>query len=385
MVITQQVVDRLLLSKTLLGRIRFLSVARPDRLTLAIHILTAHDAAELALAGIAHHLGKLPTSGQAYLMNYFPEIKMAHTDREVEGKEFFNQLNRVRNAIKHEGIFPDPQQWSRVGERTYDYVSTWCKQYLDCELDELDESTLISNQEIKQYFNLAQQAYRQDKYREVLENLALAAHALFRSNSVLRGLVVGNSRAEDALKLSAFGVHANDYLGLQEFLPQVVERQRGTVEVKWEQEKFGHPGNWRKEAADFCLRTFLHIALCIQDAEWIPGAIDFHVLYDHKVVALEDGVEIWVEEGRSFEQKRKKVVRSLQRGDCLRGYVRRGQGFLVDTLFKEEQESVLWFANIEDSFFGYIPSNKVRVTCVPKDLPLVAQYFPNLPELDYDD
>jgi hypothetical protein len=144
MAITQEVIDRLLLSKAFLGRIRFLSVARPDRLTLAIHILTAHDAAELALAGIAHHLGKLPASGQAYLMNYFPEIKKAHPDREVEGKEFFNQLNRVRNAIKHEGTFPDPQQWSRVGERTYDYVSTWCQQYLDCELDELGRVHKIS-------------------------------------------------------------------------------------------------------------------------------------------------------------------------------------------------------------------------------------------------
>jgi hypothetical protein len=70
--LAQDVIERLLLAKDLLGRIRFSGVPRPDRQTLASHILTAHDAAELALAAVVRHLGRLPKSAQTYLMDYFP-------------------------------------------------------------------------------------------------------------------------------------------------------------------------------------------------------------------------------------------------------------------------------------------------------------------------
>ena len=52
MALAQHVIERLLLAKDLLGRIRFSGVPRSDRQTLASHILTAHDAAELALAAV---------------------------------------------------------------------------------------------------------------------------------------------------------------------------------------------------------------------------------------------------------------------------------------------------------------------------------------------
>jgi hypothetical protein len=264
-------VERLLLSKELLGPIRFSPVARPDRITLARHILTAHDAAELALAGIAHHLNQLPSSQQIHLMDYFPAIAKIHPEKSVEGKEYFNQLNRVRIGIKHHGVFPDPQQWYRVGERTYDYVSQWCECYLGLPLDELDESSLLSDPQVKNYFEEARDTFSRGNYRDTLEKLGLAMYTLFRNSAALWGLAVGVSQAEHAIKLSAFGVNANDYLTLQEFLPRVIEGSKEGVTVEWEQKKFGHPGNWRKVSADFCLRTFLSIAKRIQDTEWIPG------------------------------------------------------------------------------------------------------------------
>src|ERR1700693_797920 len=64
----QDVLDRLLVAKGLLGPIRFAQPPRPDRISLARQILAAHDAAELALAAIARHLDSLPQSSQTYLM-----------------------------------------------------------------------------------------------------------------------------------------------------------------------------------------------------------------------------------------------------------------------------------------------------------------------------
>ena len=141
--IAQEVLERLLVAKGLLSQIRDLPTTRPDRITLARQILTAHDAAELALAAIACHLGLLPTSRQTYLMEYFPAIQKHHPGREVAGRDYFGQLNQVRIDIKHLGIFPDPDQWKRVGERTWAYVSGWCQDYLSLPLDDVDESALI--------------------------------------------------------------------------------------------------------------------------------------------------------------------------------------------------------------------------------------------------
>jgi hypothetical protein len=166
--ITEAVLERLLLSKGLLGPLRYASVSEPDRQTLATHILTSHDAAELALAGIAQHLGKFPSQQQVYLMDLFPAVGQVHPGHEVEGKEYFNQLNRVRIGIKHHGVFPDQRQWHRVAEKTYEYISGWCKKYIGFTLDELDESSLLSDAKVKRFYFSAVGENDKKNFREAL-------------------------------------------------------------------------------------------------------------------------------------------------------------------------------------------------------------------------
>ncbi len=235
---SQDVVDRLLVAKGLLAKIRYLPVARPDRISLAQAILSAHDAAELASAAIARHLNCLPASQKTYLMDILSAIQKEQGN--VPHRDYFSQLNSVRIAVKHQGIFPDPQQWYRVGERTYDYLSELCQQYLGLSLDDLDESALIKDREVKEWYDKAKNALQQGQYKESLEYLAYAAEALFKSNRALRNLTVGNPRAEDAIRLAAFGVHANDYLALQEFLPSLSFKpgQYNKGVVRWEQAKY---------------------------------------------------------------------------------------------------------------------------------------------------
>jgi len=384
----QDVVDRLLVAKGLLAKIRFLPVARPDRISLAQSILTAHDAAELALAAIARHLNCLPASQKTYLMDLLSAIQKDQGG-DIAHRDYFSQLNSVRIALKHQGIFPDPQQWYRVGERTYGYVSGWCQRYLGLSFDELDESALIVNQEVKEFYAKAMEAFRREQYKESLENLAYATDALFGSNQALRNLIVGKARAEDAIKLATFGVHANDYLALQEFLPSLVyERGREHKVVKWDQKKYGHPGNWRKIAAEFSLRTFVDVALRIQDADWIPGAIEFDFLYEHQITALVDGVEIIKEKGLTLQGPQERtVVKTLQKGESLRGQVSRTERppalGLLGILGKEETTTLLIFGR-DPSLWGEVQADKVRVTCVPQDDDLVRDFFPDLPEVEYE-
>ena len=389
MPLSQDVVDPLLVAKGMLARVRFLPAVRPDRISLSQTILTAHDAAELALAAIARHLNRLPESPQTYLMQYFPAIKREHPDEAVAGREYFSQLNRVRTDIKHHGIFPDPQQWYRVGERTYEYVSEWCRKYLGLSLDDLDESALIGNQEVKQFYDKAVEAFQREQYKESLEYLAYAAETLFRSNQALRNLSVGKARAEDAIKLAAFGVHANDYLALQEFFPSLIY-YRGDLVVKWDQKKYGHPGNWGKAEVEFSLKTFVDVALRIQDADWIPGAIEFDFIYEHKITALVDGVEIVQEKGPFSTERR--VVATLKKGESLRCHVSRKEYNFLNSFIEQFSSAVgatpkyniLSILSMNPVFWGEVQAEKVHVTCVPKDKEFVRKYFPDLPEVEYE-
>jgi len=383
---SQDVIDRLLVAKDLLEKISSSPIVNPDRYTIARQVLTAHDAAELALAAIARHLGKLPQSSKSYLMEYFSPIREIHPSEEVPGRDYFSQLNQVRIGIKHTGIFPDPKQWFRVGETTRSYVSTWCDRYLRISLDDLDESDMISDTHVKNQYDIAKKAFINGEHKGVLENLAIALHLLFESNRALRNLHVGMPHAEDALKLSAFGVHANEFLALQEFLPRACSGNDDQVKINWDQEKFGHPANWRQDAAEFCLKTFVSVALRIQDAQWIPGALEFDSVYEHKITALVNNVEIFQERSKGvLEPKEKVVVHTLKKGESIRGKITKKDGSLIAAMLGKEYMPVLFFMSYKEQIvFGDIEANKVCVTCVPKDNKIIREYFPNLQEVKYE-
>jgi hypothetical protein len=65
------------------------------------------------------------------------------------------------------------------------------------------------------------------------------------------------------------------------------------LDVFWKQNGFGHPGNWREDVVEFCISTYLNVALSIQHAPSIPYAQEFSGLYKYKVTAKVDQVEVW--------------------------------------------------------------------------------------------
>ncbi|MCK4817870.1 hypothetical protein KA005_19015 [bacterium] len=304
------------------------------------------------------------------------------TGSEVPGKGYFSQLNTARIGIKHAGVFPDFKQWSRVGEKTYNYVAIWCETYLEISFDDLDESDMISDADVKKQYDIAKQAFTDGDNKGVLENLAISLHLLFESNRALRDLHVGTPSAEDALKLSAFGVHANEFLALQEFLPSCYSG----AEIYWDQEKYGHPANWRQDAAEFCLKAFVSVAFRIQDAQWIPGAIEFDFVYEHKVTALVDNVEIVQERSKGvLEPKEKVVVHTLKKGESIRGKITKEGSPLTAALLGQEYKPVLRFVSYHEEpiIFGDIEADKICVTCVQKDSKIIREYLPNLLEVEY--
>jgi hypothetical protein len=232
MTIGKEVADQLLLSMSLLEKIRLQAAPNPDRFSLATHILTAHDAAELALASIASARSIQLSKRYPTMMNYLEALKTLHSGREVIRRDYLDRLNRVRNNLKHAGAFPDPQQFASVADAIYNLLSDLCAEYLEISLDDLDESTLLTSATVKRWYDQARTTLADGKYKETLECLAHAMFFLFKESAGLRYLSVGHADPTDAIELTGFGVHANDYLALQEFLPEFQGASSSAPKVK---------------------------------------------------------------------------------------------------------------------------------------------------------
>jgi hypothetical protein len=305
-----------------------------------------------------------------------------HPERDAHGKEYINQLNRVRVSIKHFGAFPDPKQWEHVGDKVYSLMVEWCDEYLNTSLDELDSSVLIENKETKNMYDQAKGHREKGQYKSCLEDLALGLYTVIDTTPALKGLILGRRHAEDAIRVASYGVQANEFLTLQQFLPRVISSGKN-IGVVWDQEQFGHSGNWRDETADYCLKVFLDVVLKIQYAPKIPGPLSFGEIYEHKIVALKDEVEVWnvpaLTPGRQ-------VIRKLSKGESLIGAAEIKQIELVELLMggASPVDELRLNCHLPETIHGYVTEVDVHVSCIPKDTEFVRQYFPQLTEMPWE-
>jgi hypothetical protein len=275
---------------------------------------------------------------------------------------------------------------------------------------DLDESALLRDENVKLLYDEARQDNSHREFKSALEKIALGLSLVFKQNSALRGLTAGKPSSDDAIRLSGFGVHANDFLALQEVLPRIDSFGDKTEVPQWKQSRFGHPGNWRTQTVEFCLRTFVGVAIEIQGARWIPGALDRAQLYDQQIEAVKDDVEIWADVTKDpkpevtglagiglygFPKPHREVLRTLKRGETLRAYIsiapeitgnRILDAFSGGGVKTGRVLDVMSFSskNPKDTLVGKVLASDVKVTCVPKNEEYIKEFFPELPTIDWE-
>jgi hypothetical protein len=295
MSLRKEVLDRLILAKSILSSAGRALGGQPNAHVIARRVLNAHDAADLVFASIADHQHKLRSKGKASAM--MECLALIDSANKYEG--YFRQLNEARNGLKHVGNLPNSGQWADVIEEVFDKLSDLCVRTLGTSFQQLDRGELLFSDEARAYLAAARAARLSGDFRVALEEIGKALFVSLEHVSGAGGIQVGSAKAEDALKLTAFGVSANDFLRLQEFLPLVSGRPKEAFdrwqpdETSWKQSEFGHPGNWREEVVDFCIEAYLDIGLRVQDALPIPNAIELWILYQYRVTAKDDQVEVW--------------------------------------------------------------------------------------------
>jgi hypothetical protein len=296
MILRKEVLHRLLLAKSILAAGRNAPLGLPNPYLVARQVLSAHDAADLVFASIADHQRKLTAIGKAPSM---VECLKLIDSKKGKHEGYFKQLNEARNSLKHVGNLPNTNQWASVSQDVFEKLSGLCHTTLGISLDEADESELLVNDEARTHLDAAKKARAAQEFKLAIEEIGKALFVSLDVAPDVGGIQVGRAKAEDALKLTAFGISANDFLRLQEFLPMVsgypliLTGKREPPDVNWKQNEFGHPGNWNDDVVGFCISTYLSVALGIQNASSIPHATEFSSLYEYKVTATEDQVEVW--------------------------------------------------------------------------------------------
>ena len=384
MILRKEVLQRLLLAKSILAPARAMPRGQPSEHVVARQVLNAHDASDLVFAGIADQQGKLPSKGPSPPMLQCLDLIESEAEKH---SGYFKQLNDARNGLKHAGNLPNTNQWASVAEDVYDKLSSMCKATLEISLDEVDESELLVDDVAKDYLQGAKRARNLGNFKLALEEIARALWASFINMPGLT-IDVGRPKAEDALKLTAFGISADDFLRLPELMPVFVDypaaesNRVNASDIVWEQNRFGHPGNWREEVVDFCIDTYLDVALSIQNAPDVPYPVRFGDLYDYTVTAAEDSVEVrddLIELG-GFDERQPNVrpFRGFKR------YLAKGESITLsgstqplvseDRALDGQHIKRVHITNI--GFQGIFPHGKpefvnraqVRITCVPSEI-----------------
>lgn len=399
MSLRKEVLDRLILAKSILSSAGRALGGQPNAHVIARRVLNAHDAADLVFASIADHQRKLPSKGKAPAMMEC----LALIDSANKHEGYFRQLNEARNGLKHVGNLPNSGQWADVVEDVFDKLSDLCGQTLGISFEQLDRAELLFSDKARAYLAAARAARLSGDFRLALEEIGKALFVSLEHVSGAGGIQVGNAKAEDALKLTAFGVSANDFLRLQEFLPSISGRPREAFdhwqpdEVSWKQSEFGHPGNWREEVVDFCIEAYLDIGLRVQDALPIPNAIELWILYQYRVTAKDDQVEVW----RDAVQAHRGGVTSLELQPIKqhKRYLKKGESVTISAstkplvsedlsvdgkLIKRVQVSPTNYSfGFGADYAEFVNFDQVEIVCVPAER--AHERYSSLPEVPWQE
>src|ERR1700674_5104632 len=212
MTLRKEVLHRLLLAKSILAAGGSAPLGQPNSHLVARQVLNAHDAADLLFASIADHQRKLGATGKAPSM---VECLKLIESKKSKHEAYFKQLNDSRISLKHVGNLPNTNQWATVAQDVFEKLSSICQATLDISLEAVDESELLLSHKARMHLAAAKTARASQDFKLALEEIGKALFVSLEEAPDVGGVQVGRAKAEDALKLTAFGVSANDFLRLQ--------------------------------------------------------------------------------------------------------------------------------------------------------------------------
>ncbi len=376
--IRQEVYRRLVLAKSLHRAGDAACASRNDQMNFTKGILLLHDAAEAGLGAIADHLNARLT-GNHYLLDYYDLIENADPQgRKVPYRTQMRNLNTLRNNAKHQGILPDPKGNAHFPATVHALLDDICQTYLALDFSSVSLKSLINNRKVLQSIEEAESELKVGNIEKALISLAYAMYHICEAISLLVVLLDEKPihfpdihSIPQTIKLIQHGVDPYLYYRFKNMTPQV-GRRGDTSELvhRWDK-NLGHPGNWTRHNATFCLSFCIDAALKFrrEEDESYP-LIPYQDVYEDIIEAINDEVIIW---DRSFYAPIRLIVQPTKtRSPVLT--LRKGQsiiGFANDSEDRPDE----WYItsknipHIPSEFagFGFVSKSDVKITRREKD------------------
>lgn len=276
--VDQSILLRAILARTLLVRARNEVKDRHDDNAVATAVLHMHDCVDNFLGAVASHLDIHIPAGKDSMMQVYEKIESAGGLQKFGYKTELNQLNTMRNAIKHSGVMPNPAQVIALVGSVTNFCNEVAEECFDVKLDNIYVSLLIQHDKKREALQIIEALIEKGDYENAMRQAGIALFQYFDATqwqfSPLR-LATAGLQPEDEINVFPEGGNDKARLDLMEhnidpylyhrfknLTPEIGYdnlRDRNIIarhdDLRW------HDKNWTKENASFCLSFLSNLFL----------------------------------------------------------------------------------------------------------------------------
>ncbi|OFZ54614.1 MAG: hypothetical protein A3D92_08215 [Bacteroidetes bacterium RIFCSPHIGHO2_02_FULL_44_7] len=369
-IIRAEVLNRMILAKSLLRSAESLCGATADILSFSKGILFLHDAAESALGAVADHLHAAIPNKDIHLLGYFDLIDPKDPSKStLPYRTQMKVLNTLRVNIKHSGILPSIKENIHMPSVVRNLLEVSCLVHFGMPLDEVSLKSLIKKKAVVQQIKKAEEALSKKKYQECLLHSAYAMYEIFdrmwapqRGEEIVYADPRSNINAE--LRLIEKNVALDLYRRFKLITPIIGKNMKtNDLVARWDR-LYGNPGNWNAENARFCLDFCIDVALKDQRDHSNHNLMIYSPGYFCSVEPIGRTADFWSapsshSSSRYFdsENPRRKMVTFYEGKKiigCVAGTKDESDLLVVSTELPHK--------DIEETGFAYVDKNEVKIT-----------------------
>lgn len=165
----ESILYRLLLTRSFLDQARS-NVLRQDDTSLALAVVNLHDAFDNLCGAIASHLGVHVPENTSLMKTY---ERVAAGRSQFTGKVRLEQLNSLRNAVKHHGLHPNPLVVRQIVPELSRLADEMAADVFQKPVSAVHAVDLIADEQVKRDLMFTLERIDAADYKNALENMAL--------------------------------------------------------------------------------------------------------------------------------------------------------------------------------------------------------------------
>lgn len=253
------------------------AVRSEDSISLATAVVSIHDALDNLAGAVASeksiHLGKDPTFIQTFL-------KIAHHDGFAVDLQKVEELNALRNNVKHRGMEPNPRSVRSLLPLMLTFADDLCLRTFGRALAEIHLVDAVEDESLRNRFRHIQERIESGEYRNALGAMSFALFEMyereileFQRRLAFFGGAAPTGKFEfpqiDAnrvrLDFLELGLDPEEYFRFHQLVPYVgLARGTDSGFIKRKSRATWHDGNWTRENCITFIDFLLRLAIAKQ-------------------------------------------------------------------------------------------------------------------------